>query len=132
MIWTTGNLAICPSDVLRRNLLGSQFFLGWVTPQYLESGRRGWVWFEMAYAEQIELDQQPKKELLFPFIQPVFRDVDMEVLKDTPWLSYYQRTIEPFKKRQGLAAYLDRFVPRLLKFYQQELKKWKLLATARR
>lgn len=49
--WENGN---DPAAVIREYLLRSEYMVAWITPAYLEASRRGWLWYEFAYAELIE------------------------------------------------------------------------------
>jgi hypothetical protein len=106
--WDLGNPA---TAVIRRKLAASQFFVGWVTPHYLDHARRGWAWFELAYAELIELNLQASPDKEFPFVVPIFRDVSVDELSRTPWLDYHSRIIERPDPGEALDSYLTRFVP---------------------
>jgi hypothetical protein len=119
--WEHGNP---PKSVIRRYLAASHFFLGWVTPGYLQAAKRGWVWLELAYAELIELSRQRAIEIETPFIVPVFRKVTASRLQRTPWLDYLPRQVERSKKNEQLADYLARLVPKLVAFYHHEMRKW--------
>src|SRR6266446_3463245 len=57
--WQIGNEN---GSVIRDYLRQSQFMLAWVTPAYLKN-KRGWVWFELCYAEILEasLNEQPSE-----------------------------------------------------------------------
>ena len=49
--------------------------IAWITPQFTNT-RRGWIWFEMAYAEwQEEILNHLSTSLKFYFIIPVFQGV---------------------------------------------------------
>jgi hypothetical protein len=119
--WEHGNP---PKAVIRRNLAASHFFLGWVTPNYLKAGKRGWVWHELAYAELVELSRQASVEIEAPFIVPVFRNVTARQLQRTPWLDYMQRELERSPRGETIEQHLPRLVPRLIAYYEREMRKW--------
>jgi len=119
--WEHGNP---PKAVIRKKIATSQFFVGWVTPRYLQAGRRGWVWLELAYAELVQLSQQPSIEFEFPFIVPVFRDVEIDELRRTPWLDYLPQELERSSAGEPIDRFLARFVPKLIVYYGQEMRKW--------
>lgn len=119
--WDVGNP---PTAVIRRKLAASQFFIGWVTPDYLEHARRGWPWFELAYAEIIELNRQPLPDVEFPYVVPVFRGVSAADISRTPWQDYLSREIVKSLPHEDTKAYIDRLVPRLVAYYAQEMRKW--------
>jgi len=119
--WEIGNP---PKAVIRKKLAASQFFLGWVTPHYLNAANRGWVYLELAYAELIELSRQPVLDVEFPFVVPVFRNVLPDDIQRTPWLDYLPREVERSQIAESIDEYLERLVPKLISFYEQETRKW--------
>ena len=79
--------------VIRNYLRRSQFMIIWVTPSYLKN-LRGWVWFELCYAELLEssLNERPSN-LSLPYIVPVFRGTKIQRVERTPLLPYWQRSL---------------------------------------
>ncbi|HEY2415310.1 MAG TPA: toll/interleukin-1 receptor domain-containing protein [Pirellulaceae bacterium] len=119
--WEHGNP---PKDLIRRKLAASHFFLGWISPNYLKAAKRGWVWFELAYAELIELSRQPSVDIKFPFILPVLRNVSVRQIGRTPWLAYVQREIERSRRGEKIEDFVERLVSKLVAYYSQEINKW--------
>jgi len=81
------------TQVIRESLRVSEFFLAWITPDYI-GNNRGWVWLEWAYAELLELSQNHHRfEVELPFIIPVFVGVRLAGLERSPILRYWERGI---------------------------------------
>lgn len=114
-----------PLPVIRENLYASDFTVLWVTPAYLENAR-GWVWIELAYGNLLELSfNYPGHSIdRFPLVVPVFRNVELEDIKRTPLLSYWQRQLFPTGRRVGV----KRIAHRLVDFYEQEMNKRRWIA----
>ncbi len=92
----------------------------WITPAYLDAGRRGWIWFEYAYAELVELSLNVGKfEPQFPFILPIFRSVTSRDVERTPLIKYWQRN--PFRADQPPTTV--EVARTLVDFYDQEGRK---------
>jgi hypothetical protein len=105
--------------VIRDKLLRSEFMVAWITPAYL-GNRRGWIWFELCYAEQLESRlSESRLGVQLPYIAPVFRGVSVQDVERTPWLKYWQRAIA----RCGLGDSISTIARDLVDFHAQEIRK---------
>lgn len=89
----------------------------WASPGYLRQ-TRGWVWFELAYAELIEqsLDVDSIHDTglrSYPFVVPIFRGLRIKTVERTPLLGYWQRNLVP----HGRDFPIDRVAQRLIDFH---------------
>jgi TIR domain len=110
-----------PSQVIRDYLLRSEYMVAWITPAYLEASRRGWIWFEFAYAELIQLSLNARADFdnRHPYIIPVFRGVQIHDIQRSPLVNYWlPKLFNPDE---------DRTIPEvartLVDFYDQEAMK---------
>jgi hypothetical protein len=110
-----------PGRVIRDYLLQSEYMVAWITPAYLEASRRGWIWFEFAYAEliQLSLNAQQDFDVRYPYILPIFRGVPIQDIERSPLVNYWLPKL--FNPAQ------DRTIPEvartLVDFYDQEARK---------
>ena len=99
------------------NLHQSRYMIAWITPEFIKT-KRGWIWFELAYAEwQEEILNEPGERRKFPFIIPVFQGVKIAQIARTPLLRYWERSLlTPLGRRNPI----DQIAGKLLDFYDQE------------
>lgn len=105
---------------IRENLRQSQYMIAWITPEFVKT-KRGWIWFEMAYAElQEETLNDPSPSLKYPFIIPVFQGVKFRQVERTPLLRYWERSLlTPL----GRPNPIDQIAGKLVDFYDQEARR---------
>ena len=113
--WEIGN---DPCGVIRANLLKSEYMVAWITSAYLAASRRGWIWYEFAYAELIELSLNTSRfGTEFPFILPIFHIPITEDVQHSPLANYWVR-----RPLAGIEAPSPAQVAqKLISFYYQEL-----------
>jgi hypothetical protein len=115
--WLSGN---DNGDVIRRNLLAAQHMVVWVSPNYLQ-GLRGWVWFELAYAELIErsLNFGGFSRRQRPYLVSVFRKMTVEQIERTPLVNYWSTKL--VRPDENLS--IREIAQRLVDFHDQEARK---------
>lgn len=106
--WPTG---VPGSEAIRDVLLRSRHVILWITPRYLGAGSRGWVWYELAYAELIQNSIKFRNigKRYYPYILPIFHDINVADLERTPLLDFWGFALERAKGPPdipGLAAKL--------------------------
>jgi hypothetical protein len=116
--WETVNE---PSRVIRDNLLQSEYMVAWITPAYLEAGRRGWIWFEFAYAELIQLSLNAREGygIRHPYIVPIFQGVPIEDIERSPLVNYW--LLKLFNPAHHPT--IPEVARMLVEFYDQEARK---------
>ncbi len=115
--WAVGN---DPGGVIRDCLLKSEYLVAWVTPAYLEASRRGWIWYEFAYAELIELSLNLNVfGTVNHYILPVFRGVSVQEIERSPLANFWLRKLfSPDQIRT-----IPEISQALVDFYHQEARK---------
>jgi hypothetical protein len=123
--WETGNEN---GWVIRDYLRKSEFMLAWITPAYLRN-KRGWVWFELSYAEILEFgfNNLPQSSGLgLRYIAPLFRRVKVKQVERTPWLNYWQRSLV----RPDLEYPIPEIARIVVDYHTQETRKRRLPPTS--
>jgi hypothetical protein len=110
-----------PGKVIRQYLLRSEYMVAWITPAYLEAGRRGWIWFEFAYAELIQSSLNAREDFdeHHPYIIPVIRGVRIQDIERSPLVNYWL----PKLFRPDEDPTIPEIARTLVDFYDQEAKK---------
>ena len=114
--WPIGNV---PSEAIKDNLLRCEYMIPIVTPRFMEVNR-GWVWYELAYSELIELQRNRRHPgVRYPYIAPIFRGVDALQILRTPLGMYWHRSlVDPFTLSTAAEAAM-----KVVDFYDQEARK---------
>ena len=97
-----------PRKNIQEALLASEHVVVWATPKYLAELGRGWVWYELAYADLIDqtmqYDLSEKTPLrAYPFVIPILRGVVIEDVARTPLCDYWQRSIHRPDRRPAIS-----------------------------